>query len=966
MRILLGFAFLLAAGSVAAQAVPDTTIRSMIEQFKQNDRGPYSGIFWFCPDGNIRPAKEPCPDDEGVQHARYRSDVVSLGRTNHVFLGQILASTDNDDFWDAENFNSRAKQYQLANYLRGIDDGWVLRRAQYYRGAYQEEDEREWGQDFFRWLLRNRAALEENYFFVRQLAKDVPHGRDNTLAQRIRAMSKTLGEEYNAFQPLRIKIHGQPEAGDVTRVRAFYQANRKRLSAGQRRDFEQLITDLETAYRPLDLSDLEIYARALPRDLPVRAQLENFITAQADAGAISRVSAAADLMWQIRLAAPELANRTGRLALVDLSNELEELIYREVDQWPTPKLIDLIEKICYLSEAAAGAGFLEIWEWNTVSSDLAIVNPDTAVMFRMQQTLDGASGVVEWGIGRIRATYGEVIELYDGFEPQVSGYVDEVARGSVLLPLGHLVAELGDFIKEAASLNNYVFDFDNQSQTRGLNPGYALGELVVVTGSPEDVVVDPRKIYAFERPPADLKPVAGIVTVTEGNAVSHVQLLARNLAIPNAVIPSRTLEELRTYAGQRVFYAVSNTGAVILKPAGDMTEVEQQLFEEKGIDETRITVPVDQIRLDVRRVVDMREVRSSDSGKLCGPKAANLGQLKALFPEHVVEGLVIPFGIFRHHLDQPMPGQSVSYWVYLRDLFAKAENQSDPEAYTLAGLAVFREAMERIELYPEFVQQLTVGFDSVLGSPLGATPVFLRSDTNMEDLKDFTGAGLNKTVFNVVDREKILRGIKTVWASPYTERSYKWRQKYLNNPENVFPSILIIPSVNCDYSGVMITKGLKTGYPDDVTVAFNYGVAGAVDGQAAETWQLNFFGGYRLLTPAREPTYLTIPPSGGSVVRRATFDNRILSLADLRALKTLAAEVEEKLPQAPGVEIEGPFDVELGFLAGKIWLFQVRPFVENSGARTSEYLQSISPPIDIAQRIDLQTPLTRREVGGEI
>jgi hypothetical protein len=948
---------LLITAPLAAQVVPDSTIRSMIQQFQASERGPYAGIFWFCPDGSLRPAQDPCPNDEGIQHARYRADVEALGRTNHVFLGQILASTDNEDFWDAGNDHSRAKQYQLGKYLHGIDDGWVLRKAQYYRGAYQIEDERDWGQDFFRWLLRNRAPLEEDYFFLRQLARDIPHGREDDRSQRIRAVSKSIGERYAAFQPLRVKIHGQPTPSDLQRVKEFVETHEEQLTTALRSDFTQLIADLEVVYRPRDLEDLRGYLRALPQELPVRAQLADFISAQQEASPMSRISAAADLMWQVRLAAPDLASRTGRLALLDLSNDLEELIFREVDGWPTPRLIDLIEKTCYLSEAAAGAGLLEIWEWQIVHSDLAIARPDSDALFRLQQTLDGASGVTEWGIGRIRSVYGEVIEQYQGFEPLATGYIDDIARGSVLLPLGHLVARLGDFVKDAAQLNNYVFDLANQSQVRGLNPGYARGELVVVKGATDPVVVDPNKIYAFERPPADLKPVAGIVTVTEGNAVSHVQLLARNLAIPNAVIPPQTLDDLQAYTGQEVFYAVSNQGTVILKPAEAMTEVEKALFAERGIDETRITVPVDQLRLDVRQIVDLREVRSTDSGRLCGPKAANLGQLKRLFPEQVVEGLVIPFGVFRHHLDQPMPGQEGSYWDFLRQLFAEAQQQPNPDGYILTGLTTFRAAMAQIELYPEFVEQLEIGFDSVLGSPLGATPVFLRSDTNMEDLKDFTGAGLNKTVFNVVDRQRILEGIRTVWASPYTERSYRWRQKYLDNPEHVFPSILIIPSVNCDYSGVMITKGLKTGYPDDVTVAFNRGVAGAVDGQAAETWQLNFFGGYRLLSPAREPTYLTIPPSGGSVVRRATFDTRILSMDDLRSLRILAAEVEEKLPQVPGVETAGPFDVELGFLDGKIWLFQVRPFVENSRAKTSEYLQSISPPIDIAQRIDLQARL---------
>jgi len=213
----------------------------------------------------------------------------------------------------------------------------------------------------------------------------------------------------------------------------------------------------------------------------------------------------------------------------------------------------------------------------------------------------------------------------------------------------------------------------------------------------------------------------------------------------------------------------------------------------------------------------------------------------------------------------------------------------------------------------------------------------------MEDLKDFTGAGLNLTVFNVVDPGKIFQAIKDVWASPYSERSYKWRQYYLNDPENVYPSIVIIPSVNGDHSGVMITKGVTTGDENDITVAFNYGVGGAVDGQAAETWLLKADGTNILLSPAREPSYRTIPASGGSVIKNATFEKRILTDAHLAALREMAGNIKKQLPTVPGINTDGPWDIELGFKDDKIWLFQVRPFVENKQATSSEYLQKITP-----------------------
>lgn len=260
-------------------------------------------------------------------------------------------------------------------------------------------------------------------------------------------------------------------------------------------------------------------------------------------------------------------------------------------------------------------------------------------------------------------------------------------------------------------------------------------------------------------------------------------------------------------------------------------------------------------------------------------------------------------------------------------------------------------------LKTEFVSQLEKDFNDILGKSLGEIPVFLRSDTNMEDLKDFTGAGLNLTLFNVADREKILNGIKEVWASPYTERSFKWRQKYLLNPENVFPSILVIPSVDVDYSGVLITKGITSGNEEDLTVAFNRGAGGAVDGQSAETYTIKSEGGYRLLAPARETHYNSLPIAGGTEKRTATFEKPVLNQKNIEEIRALAQTIRKTLPRETKSDYKGAYDVELGFKDNKLWLFQIRPFVENKKALSSGYLESITPKIDIKKEIPLSTPL---------
>ncbi|MFT5998211.1 MAG: hypothetical protein ACI81P_000663 [Neolewinella sp.] len=935
-----------------------TDIAALIDKYQEDPRGPYRDIRWFCDSGDNTPPAEGCPyeDENNFQHARYRGDIIALGKKEHIYLGQILTNTDKSAFWDATADHSRLKQYMLGNYLAAIDDGWVLRKAQYYRGALQVEDEMAWGREYLNWMMSKEGALKENFYLVRQSVRDVPHRKDSDLTQKVRADSRTIADKYGKFMELRIKIHGQPEGKDARAVEQFMEDHKEALETRNLVALTKtLAADIRTAYLNQDMvAEIAAINETIPEKNGLKNRIHTFTVQHAldpnSPNTIDRLSAAADLMWSIRQGLMK-ESPYYRLEVMDISIALERMIFNEAGKWKPANARELMEKVCYLSKAAAGAGFVEEWEFAAAQPLLADLNYQLVWPNQATNYLDNARRFVEWGVSTNRGTFGEIVDRYAEFEPKAYGFLDDRIRGSVLLPLGNEVGRLGDWIAEAGNLRNEVLDVPNQESLRGLNPGYAKGKLHVVEGNPDEMEVNPTDIYIFATPPADLKPVGGIATVNEGNMVSHVQLLARNLGIPNSVVTDEQFSALKKYDGGEVFYAVSNGGTVIMKLAKSMSEEEQELFTIRERSTQRITVPTDQLRLDVNRILNMREIRSKDSGKLAGPKAANLGQLKALFPNNVVEGLVIPFGIFRDHLNQPMPGQNeASYWDFLNNRFAIArqmEADGDAteavEAYALEQLATLREAIGRITIQPELVRALRDSFQAVFNEPLGEAPVFLRSDTNMEDLADFTGAGLNKTVFNVVDEDKIMEGIKEVWASPYTERSYKWRQRLLLNPESVFPSILIIPTVDVDYSGVMITKGVSSGRQDDVTVAFSRGAGGAVDGQAAEAYLLDKWGRSTLLSPARERLHRRLPTTGGSIMLPAPFNERILSPANLKDLHELAVSLERIMPESIGDETNGPWDVELGFQNNKMWLFQIRPFVENKRAQASGYLESISP-----------------------
>lgn len=938
-----------------SQKLSDNYIKEQIAIYKNELRGPYKDIRWFCKDGSVRMPKEPCPDSigPGVQHARYKDIVENIGKKNHVFLGQILTYTTNEDFWGAQNHNSRLKQYQLDKYLRSIDNGWINQKGQYYRGAVQAEDEEAWGVDFYKWLLTGDKSITQNYFLIRQSLKDIPHKGDDNLAQLMRSQSKVLSDLFPSFMDIRVKIHGQPEFADVEKVKQFKVKNNLKLTNELNSKFDELILTMVKYYQPIDIS---LLSQKIPllKNTAIGNSIKEYAAKNSNENKPAvLVTETAKLLLEIRNTVLIEKRASARLQLLDTSLKLEEIIFKNASQWNPLTIQELLNKTYYLAMATAGAGYIELWEWNQVEVVLKPQNTTTLTLNELSAILERARSIVEWSSSMVKATYEDIVVVYTGFEPKTYGFIDDRIRSSIALHLGKSVADLGDILATESSLTNKVLNISNQSSFRGLNPGYAFGELVVIDGSSEGVEVSSDKIYIFQKPPSDLKPVGGIATVSEGNLVSHVQLLARNLGIPNAALSDDNLQNLKKFNGQKVFYAVSNKGNVLLKLEKDMTNDERGLFSKKERNDVKIAVPVEQIRLNENSILNMRNVGANDSGKICGPKAANLGQLKKMFPEKVVEGIVIPFGIFKSHMSQPMPEQNVSYWVYLTNMFLEAEKmrsqkvaENEVEKFQLNKLAILSAAIKKMPLQQSFIAQMEREFQSVFGKKLGEVPVFLRSDTNMEDLKDFSGAGLNLTLFNIVAKDKILQGIKDVWASPYTERSFKWRQKYLLNPENVFPSILVIPSVDVDYSGVMITTGINSGNSKDLTIAFSRGAGGAVDGQSAEAYELNFEGTSKLIAPSREPLFNNLPITGGTAKKSATFENTILNEQNIKEIRELASTIRQKMAKEVNAEYKGAYDVELGFKNNKLWLFQIRPFVENKKALSSGYLESITPKID--------------------
>jgi hypothetical protein len=88
-----------------------------------------------------------------------------------------------------------------------------------------------------------------------------------------------------------------------------------------------------------------------------------------------------------------------------------------------------------------------------------------------------------------------------------------------------------------------------------------------------------------------------------------------------------------------------------------------------------------------------------------------------------------------------------------------------------------------------------------------------------------------------------------------------------------------------------------------------------------------------------------------------TFENSILNAKNISEISDLANTIRRTMAQETNSDYDGAYDVELGFKDDKLWLFQIRPFVENKNALGSEYLQSITPTVNMQKEILLNSTL---------
>ncbi len=949
-----------AATPAAPLTLTSEVIRSQLAAIKTRPRGPFDKVLWYCHDGAVLPPKLGACEAHGggYQHGAYSAEMKHIRAAGYP-LANLLVRVEPKSIAGPTADPDLLSILIIERFLVDTDDGWIFRGARSLRGAVQDHNEREAA----RGLLAALANANSQFLTLREAARAFPHGSETAGMGKVRGMAAALDTKDTGFHALRARIHNTPEAADAGRVRAYAaSASAKPALAAE---YAALAATIDETYRPRSLSAaLKTLARSLPKSTAssLQPQLAAVTAAEVSGQPMQRLQAAADLLSWLRLQA-EANAPSQRMPLVDASLEAETQfqiaaseVLRQAGKLSREERLKLLSKTAV---ALHGIGFLtdrELQELGIASAQLG----QKVTVSQYRENLEYLERASAWCASRLQYHFGTGIERLRPVEPLVNGFIADRLRASPLLYYSTALQTLRDDVDQLSESQQSIFGASGRGGLRRLNPGIARG--VLHTSAPKATASAQPAIFLVPETVSDLPPVAGILTEQEGNPVSHVQLLARNLGIPNVVVARRLLAQLAAHEGKPVVLAASVGGLVEIAEDGPKWD---SIFGSKG-PSSGVVIRPDLFKLNLLHAdfVPTQTLRAGDSGRIVGPKAAHVGELAQRFPNQVSPGLAVTFGIYRQMLSQPTRPGGPPMFSWMRQQYTDIAERRllDPTAHAVrvaSFLGTVRQWITSQPMSPVLQWRLADAMRESFGME-GTYGVFVRSDTNIEDLPGFTGAGLNQTIPNVVGFDATVKAIREVWASPFTERAYGWRQDLMPEPEHVYASVLLHKSVPNEKSGVMITADVDTGDREALTVATSFGVGGGVDGEASESLRIEVDSGKaRLLSSATARRQRQLLATGGARLVPTLAAERVLSESQIKTLTAFAKKLPKAYPELLDDEGEtAAADVEFGFIGERLMLLQIRPFLQNRAAARQQYLAKMDEQLKKRsdKRVDMDEP----------
>ncbi|MCT8973798.1 PEP/pyruvate-binding domain-containing protein [Microbaculum sp. A6E488] len=964
-----------AAGFEAQKLAPDVTER--LDQAwsisRQKIKGPFGPNTCVCNDGRSAPLLTQSGEirnicgDETLFCAAFKADWGRDLETDGVYVANIFSRDLYE--WDriADHFDL-VRGYILERYVIDTSPENKLSQMRQYGGLSGAEYEIVAKRDFYERFLAAEDYNDFRHFLLAYELQKRHFSRGGFgKMQEVRNMASRIQGIDGGFKPLRDAVHNQVSASLIP-ILEDYRDNR--ANARTQALTDELIAEIRTL-TSLDVAALDNDIGAIENQR-IMQLLTNLSVRAAASDGVETMAALGEMMRVTREAVADGTLSPGdRRRAIDLNIVASAVMQSEGSRLRDDGKMSIGQTIAMmraLVDGAYGVGLLSSRERASASNNLQILllegglEGGTVPRAELKHRMALAARVVEWAQNSAVLAFAEVWSQWLHLMPEVGRLPDDIVRGSPLLLYADAHQDVSDFAVGLGAVRHELAGTEVTGGVRALNPGLAVGPLLL---NPESGSYSRSELVALAATPEDLQPTAGILTQGEGNVVSHVQLLARALGIPNAVAAKQPFDTVAALAQQDVFYAVTPNGRVILKNSADMTDLEKDVLAEYTANVSRdddgeladaggtgkLHIDKDRLDLSVTAPVPLTSLRRKDSGILSGPKAAFLGELKHLFPDNVARGVVLPFGVYYEHYrrarvsvpenlagkDIAEPGQPLpdfvraTYAQFFGEMIPSGLGEKDLSDWIKPRLDVIVASIIDTPLDEGLKAAIATELDKQglldPNDPSMTVGCFVRSDTNVEDMENFNGAGLNLTIFNLVSLDDIYAGVKEVWASPFRYRSFSWRQTLIDDPEWVLPSVIILESVPSEKSGVAITADINSGDPDAILMATSEGVGGAVDGTPAETLLWSAYG-IELVTMFKSPTRRMLKPEGGVDVIASTGREHVLSDEEVAALSDAARKIEASLePTLNAAGTPRPWDIEYGFADGKLWLFQTRPFI---------------------------------------
>jgi hypothetical protein len=946
-------------------------------------KGPYSRNYCVCQNGEKEPVMKadgrivtPCGGRMRFC-AAFREPWAQALADQGMYIANLFAR---DLFlWDEfPDHHDLVRGYVLEKFFIETHPDHKLAQMRAYGGLAGAEYEARAAPRFFeRYLALEGFDQPRHYLLAYELQRRFYVRDDQGRIGKARNLASAIQNQRLDFKPLRDAVHNQISAAQIPRVEAY----RDDLPAGALRDrVDELIAEL----RKLTSLDESALRAQLPgiENADVRAALEQRVPAEGAEPAASIAALAGLMRFARQTVEAKQVSPADRRRLIDLAITAAAVIQQRgmalLESGEAMSARQHLDLLVALTYAAYGGGLLTEREREAATASLqALLTGPSPTREELQQRLAEAARVIEWAQRTTLYAFEEVQQPWTYLLPDMSLLPDDVLRGSPLLVYGRALERLESHATGAEPIRHELFGESLERDVRALNPGIAFGTLRVAPASGgysrEEIVVLPET-------PADLEPAAGILTRGEGNVVSHVQLLARALGIPNAVLGPAPYEHFGPHDGEQVFFIATPGGRVLVKSAAAMSDRDRELLAEYtrnrertgdgalGDGGPKLHIDIERLDVDSGGVIDLAAMRRRDSGVRGGPKAAFLGELRHRFPDKVARGIVVPFGAYYAHyraapvaVPRELAAEGIAkagepledfvkrtYAAFFGEMIAVGKDERELAAWIRPRLDVIRHSIGARPLSPELREQIRAELERqgllLADDPSQTVGLFVRSDTNVEDLENFNGAGLNLTLFNRRSLDDVYAALKQVWASPFSYRSFSWRQTLIDEPLWVLPSVVILESIPTKKSGVLVTADLDGSDRTKMLVATSEGVGGAVDGTPAETivWSPT---GVELVAMFKSPYRRLLRPSGGSEIVASTGSEYVLSAEELAELVATAARIRDEFE--PSLDSAGnprPWDIEFGFADGKLWLFQTRPFIGNESLSNVPALAAYDVP----------------------